>query len=115
MQQQNSEIISTLKDSLQSLFLQYAQTLEWHNNVSLIPIGIITNPQGQIPIARLAHILAMTSNLTTLSLRVVDEHPDLSLFDSIRNLQHLKSLDTNLPAQPSQVPLKTLFPLFVRL
>ncbi|KAF9136959.1 hypothetical protein BGX30_010680 [Mortierella sp. GBA39] len=115
IQQQNSESISTLNDSLLSPFLQYVQTLEWYNNLSLLPTDIVTNPQIQIPIARLAHILAMTPNLTRLSLRIVGDHPDPSLFDSIRNLLHLKSLDIDLPAQPTQAPLETLFPLFAHL
>ncbi|KAG9072903.1 hypothetical protein KI688_000684 [Linnemannia hyalina] len=42
-------------------------------------------------------------------------HPDPSLFDSIRNLLHLKNLDIDLPAQPTQALLQTLFPLFARL
>ncbi|KAK3845753.1 MAG: hypothetical protein J3R72DRAFT_435558 [Linnemannia gamsii] len=113
--QQKDETLDCFDNSLLSPFLQYVQTLEWHNNLSLVPTGIDPLPQTQLQTTSLARILLMTPNLTTLALRMVDDHPDLSLFESICNLKHLKQLDINLPSQPSQVPLKVLFPLFARL
>ncbi|OAQ36787.1 hypothetical protein K457DRAFT_12440 [Linnemannia elongata AG-77] len=51
----------------------WSEILERHNNLSLTHTVIITNPQIQIPIASLALILAMTLNLTTLSLEIFDD------------------------------------------
>ncbi|KAF9132299.1 hypothetical protein BGW39_000405 [Mortierella sp. 14UC] len=82
--QQRDETSESLDDSLLSPFILYVQTLEWQNNMSLISTGVVPQPQIQIPTARLARILTMAPNLTTLSLRMVDDHPDPSLFESIR-------------------------------
>ncbi|KAF9322844.1 hypothetical protein BGZ91_004012 [Linnemannia elongata] len=51
----------------------WSEILERHNNLSLTHTVIITYPQIQIPIASLTLILAMTLNLTTLSLEIFDD------------------------------------------
>ncbi|KAF9105928.1 hypothetical protein BGX29_011044 [Mortierella sp. GBA35] len=106
---------SYFDDSNLAPFLYCVKSLEWHSNQSLIPTEVVSEPQTQIPTTRLAHILGMTLNLTTLSLRMVDDNPDPSLFQSMCDLKHLKRLDISLPARPFQVPIETMFPLFVRL
>ncbi|KAF9147013.1 hypothetical protein BG015_011408 [Linnemannia schmuckeri] len=92
-------------------------SLEWHNNASLIRTKATLYPRLQIRPSRLAYFLSMASKLTSLTLRMELHGPDPCLFDAIRGLSNLKTLDIDLPPTMNvlPIPIESMFPLFSRL
>ncbi|KAG9072899.1 hypothetical protein KI688_000680 [Linnemannia hyalina] len=100
-------------------YLQHVQSLTWHNNNALLRDKVITCPPSQMHLRQLSIVLQRTPNLTSLSLAMathgIEGYIISSILHLLQQLEHLVTLEVDIPRQGSVTPIEQHFPLFAKL